>query len=82
MHHPHKHRVPDWASVTFDPSRVTLVRVFPVFAARAGERGATAAFVRRNTLPSIEAGLTAHSYSQMIDETKKKAARYTGVNHL
>ncbi len=60
----HQRKVPYWASLTFDPSRVTLVGLLPLLTVRARERGATAAFVGRNTLSSIQAGLSAHSYSQ------------------
>lgn len=38
-----------------------LVGLLPLLTARARERGATAAFVWRDALPSIQAGLSAHS---------------------
>lgn len=58
-----------------DLSGVKLVRLFPLLAARARERGATAAFVWRNALPSIQAGLSAHSYSQEIKTDKRNNKR-------
>lgn len=61
---PHNSKVPDWAPLTCDPSWVTLVRLFPLLTARARIRGTTAAFVGRDALPSIQAGLGAHSYTQ------------------
>lgn len=68
---PHQHEAPYWASLTFDPSRVTLMGLFPLLAARAREWGAAAAFVGRNTLSSIQAGLSAHSYKNRQKKQQK-----------
>lgn len=72
LNYPHQHKAPYWASLTFDPGRVTLVGLLPLLAARARKRGATAAFIGRNTLPSIQAGLSAHSYSRDKRHNNKK----------
>lgn len=72
---PHQHKVPYRASVTFDLCRVTLVGLFPLLAARARERGAAAAFIWRNTFPSIQAGLSTHSYSRETKTDKRNKER-------
>lgn len=58
---------------------VTLVGLFPLRAARPGERRATAAFVRRNALPSVQAGLSAHSYNTQKTKVFKSFRRIRGT---